>query len=79
MVKVKETCASPDAMDEDQPSNEEPEEDELAMRPKGQKAKKAKSKVSVGIYHQSLADVLNDQGEGNLDIARCDGRGFAER
>ncbi|KIJ05759.1 hypothetical protein PAXINDRAFT_21004 [Paxillus involutus ATCC 200175] len=42
--KVKETCASPDAMDEDQPSDEEPEEDELAMRPKGQKAKKAKSK-----------------------------------
>ncbi|KIJ04330.1 hypothetical protein PAXINDRAFT_22383 [Paxillus involutus ATCC 200175] len=42
--KVKETRASPDAMDEDQPSDEEPEEDELAMRPKGQKAKKAKSK-----------------------------------
>ncbi|KIJ05343.1 hypothetical protein PAXINDRAFT_21382 [Paxillus involutus ATCC 200175] len=76
--KVKETRASPDAMDEDQPSDEEPEEDELVMRPKGQKAKKAKSKVSVGIYRQSLADVLNDQGEGNLDIARCDGQGFAE-
>ncbi|KIJ05834.1 hypothetical protein PAXINDRAFT_20935 [Paxillus involutus ATCC 200175] len=42
--KVKETRASPDAMDEDQPSDEEPEEDELAMRPKGQKAKNAKSK-----------------------------------
>ncbi|KIJ06366.1 hypothetical protein PAXINDRAFT_20439 [Paxillus involutus ATCC 200175] len=42
--KVKETRASPDAMDEDQPSDEEPKEDELAMRPKGQKAKKAKSK-----------------------------------
>ncbi|KIJ08610.1 hypothetical protein PAXINDRAFT_18280 [Paxillus involutus ATCC 200175] len=42
--KVKETRTSPDAMDEDQPSNEEPEEDELAMWPKGQKAKKAKSK-----------------------------------
>ncbi|KIJ16599.1 hypothetical protein PAXINDRAFT_10317 [Paxillus involutus ATCC 200175] len=42
--KVKETRASPDAMDKDQPSNEEPEEDELAMWRKGQKAKKAKSK-----------------------------------
>ncbi|KIJ17524.1 hypothetical protein PAXINDRAFT_9472 [Paxillus involutus ATCC 200175] len=42
--KGKETRASPDAMDEDQPSDEEPEEDELATRPKGQKAKKAKSK-----------------------------------
>ncbi|KIJ06598.1 hypothetical protein PAXINDRAFT_20214 [Paxillus involutus ATCC 200175] len=42
--KGKETRASPDAMDEDQPSDEEPKEDELAMRPKGQKAKKAKSK-----------------------------------
>ncbi|KIJ05635.1 hypothetical protein PAXINDRAFT_21128 [Paxillus involutus ATCC 200175] len=42
--KVKETRALPDAMDEDQLSNEEPEEDELAMRPKGQKAKKVKSK-----------------------------------
>ncbi|KIJ07018.1 hypothetical protein PAXINDRAFT_19782 [Paxillus involutus ATCC 200175] len=42
--KVKETRASPDAMDEDQPSDEEPEEDELVMRPKGQKAKKVKSK-----------------------------------
>ncbi|KIJ10355.1 hypothetical protein PAXINDRAFT_16644 [Paxillus involutus ATCC 200175] len=40
----KETHASPDAMDEDQPSDEEPEEDELATQPKGQKAKKAKSK-----------------------------------
>lgn len=52
MVKVKETRASPDAMDKDQPSNEEPEEDELAMWRKGQKAKKAKSKVSVGIYRK---------------------------
>ncbi|KIJ08738.1 hypothetical protein PAXINDRAFT_18131 [Paxillus involutus ATCC 200175] len=42
--KGKETRASPDAMDEDQPSDEEPEEDELAMWPKGQKVKKAKSK-----------------------------------
>ncbi|KIJ20511.1 hypothetical protein PAXINDRAFT_7749 [Paxillus involutus ATCC 200175] len=42
--KGKETCTSPDTMDEDQPSDEEPEEDELATRPKGQKAKKAKSK-----------------------------------
>ncbi|KIJ10837.1 hypothetical protein PAXINDRAFT_16229 [Paxillus involutus ATCC 200175] len=42
--KGKETRASPDTMDEDQLSDEEPEEDELATQPKGQKAKKAKSK-----------------------------------
>ncbi|KIJ06675.1 hypothetical protein PAXINDRAFT_20128 [Paxillus involutus ATCC 200175] len=55
--KGKETRASPDTMDEDQPSDEEPEEDELVMWPKGQKVKKAKSK---GKETRTSPDVMDE-------------------
>ncbi|KIJ05585.1 hypothetical protein PAXINDRAFT_21173 [Paxillus involutus ATCC 200175] len=81
---VKETHVSPDTMDEDQLSDEEPEEDELAMRRKGQKAKKAKSKgketwISPDVMdedspsdddHEELQALVPtvDKGKGEVDI-----------
>ncbi|KIJ08889.1 hypothetical protein PAXINDRAFT_18012 [Paxillus involutus ATCC 200175] len=62
--KGKETHVSPDAMDEDQPSDEEPKEDELAMRPKGQKAKKVKSK---GKETRTLPDAMDEDSPSDDD------------
>ncbi|KIJ09829.1 hypothetical protein PAXINDRAFT_17086 [Paxillus involutus ATCC 200175] len=62
--KGKETRVSPDAMDEDQLSDEEPEEDELVMRPKGQKAKKAKSK---GKETQTLPNAMDEDSPSDDD------------